>query len=186
VDSDVANVHLSADGSRMSCEYTGKKSILGDPKVDVTYKGDQVIIKVREINNWRRIAPLNISRGNLVLNIPSKLLDLVQIETQVGKIDVTYSSEIKELTLNSDVGTINVDSFKGELLNIDSNVGSINLGTIDGKINIASGVDRVKIADLSNMKGKNNIKTKNGSIKVGVPSENLNEVGLHIGLSTLN
>ncbi|MDM5224193.1 DUF4097 family beta strand repeat-containing protein [Peribacillus sp. NJ11] len=181
VDSDVVNVHLSSDGSRMDLEYTGKKSILGDPQVDVTYEGDQVVIKVREVNNWRRIAPINTSRGNLVLNVPSKLMDQVQIRTGVGKIDVRYPSEIKELTLNSDVGTINVDSFKGESLNVSSNVGTINLGTIDGNINVDSLVGRIKIEDLSNMKGKNNIKSNNGTIKVGIPGEKtLNEVGLNI------
>ncbi|MCK2004386.1 DUF4097 family beta strand repeat-containing protein [Peribacillus frigoritolerans] len=185
VDSDVVNVHLSSDGSRMDLEYTGKKSILGDPNVDVTYEGDQVVIKVREVNNWRRIAPINTSRGNLVLNIPSKLMDQVQISTGVGKIDVRYPSEIKELTLNSDVGTINVDYFKGEFLNVSSNVGTINLGTIDGNINVDSLVGRIKIADLSNMKGKNNIKSNNGTIKVGIPGEkNLNEVGLNISTKT--
>ncbi|MFE4814273.1 hypothetical protein ACFQ9Y_24615 [Peribacillus simplex] len=185
VDSDVVNVHLSSDGSRMDLEYTGKKSILGDPKVDVTYEGDQVVIKVREVNNWRRIAPINTSRGNLVLNIPSKLMDQVQISTGVGKIDVRYPSEIKELTLNSDVGTINVDYFKGEFLNVSSNVGTINLGTIDGNINVDSLVGRIKIADLSNMKGKNNIKSNNGTIKVGIPGEKtLNEVGLNISTKT--
>ncbi|MEJ9233446.1 DUF4097 domain-containing protein [Peribacillus butanolivorans] len=185
VDSDVVNVHLSSDGSRMDFEYTGKKSILGDPNVDVTYEGDQVVIKVREVNNWRRIAPINTSRGNLVLNIPSKLMDQVQISTGVGKIDVRYPSEIKELTLNSDVGTINVDYFKGEFLNVSSNVGTINLGTIDGNINVDSLVGRIKIADLSNMKGKNNIKSNNGTIKVGIPGEKtLNEVGLNISTKT--
>lgn len=185
VDSDVVNVHLSSDGSKMDLEYTGKKSILGDPKVDVTYEGDQVVIKVREVNNWRRIAPINTSRGNLVLNIPSKLMDQVQISTGVGKIDVRYPSEIKELTLNSDVGTINVDYFKGEFLNVSSNVGTINLGTIDGNINVDSLVGRIKIADLSNMKGKNNIKSNNGTIKVGIPGEKtLNEVGLNISTKT--
>ncbi|MFA1712702.1 hypothetical protein ACDX66_13385 [Peribacillus frigoritolerans] len=185
VDSDVVNVQLISDGSRMDLEYTGKKSILGDPNVDVTYEGDQVVIKVREVNNWRRIAPINISRGNLVLNIPSKLMDQVQISTGVGKIDVRYPSEIKELTLNSDVGTINVDYFKGEFLNVSSNVGTINLGTIDGNINVDSLVGRIKIADLSNMKGKNNIKSNNGTIKVGIPGEKtLNEVGLNISTKT--
>ncbi|MGE7907656.1 hypothetical protein ACQKNS_25170 [Peribacillus sp. NPDC094092] len=185
VDSDVVNVHLSSDGSRMDLEYTGKKSILGDPKVDVTYEGDQVVIKIREVNNWRRIAPINTSRGNLFLNIPSKLMDQVQISTGVGKIDVRYPSEIKELTLNSDVGTINVDYFKGEFLNVSSNVGTINLGTIDGNINVDSLVGRIKIADLSNMKGKNNIKSNNGTIKVGIPGEKtLNEVGLNISTKT--
>ncbi|WP_010275544.1 DUF4097 family beta strand repeat-containing protein [Paenibacillus senegalensis] len=179
IDGDIADIHLVGVSSKSGIQYNGKKLGLGNPAVDIGYKGDQAWIKVRERALLRSINPFKLSRGRLVISVPFEFMELVQIKTGLGKIDVKYANPIKELILKSDLGIINVDSFTGACLHASTNVGTINLGKIDGSVHITSSVGRVNIADLS-MKGKNIIKTKNSSIIVGVPNENLNEVGLNI------
>lgn len=66
------------------------------------------------------IVPGSTKRGELVLNIPSRLLEHVQINTRNGNITAKNVSEINQLSLSSSVGNIIVDSFKGDDLNIEA------------------------------------------------------------------
>ncbi|MFE4243195.1 DUF4097 family beta strand repeat-containing protein [Peribacillus butanolivorans] len=185
VDSDISNIVLVKGDSNMNIEYSGQKSFLGNPKIDIVYNKDQAIIKVKALpNKWMYILPGNVRRGKLILNIPAKLLEHVQIKTQNGNIDVKDLSEVNRLSLNSNVGNINVDSFKGESVNIEAKNGSIKLGTVDGEVKIKNQTGNLNSLVLSDIKGKNNIKLSNGSAKITLPNElDLNDIGFNISAS---
>lgn len=185
VDSDISNILLVTGDSKINVEYTGRQLFLGSPKIDIVYNENQATIKVNAIQNKWMYLLLGIrQRGKLVLNIPPKLLEQVQINTRNGNIDVKNVNDVNRLFLSSNVGNINVDSFKGESVNIDAKNGSINLGTVDGQVNIKNQTGNLQGLTFSDMKGKNNITLSNGNVKLTLPSElALNDIGLNISTS---
>ncbi|WP_416825441.1 DUF4097 family beta strand repeat-containing protein [Ectobacillus polymachus] len=185
VDSDISNILLVTGDSNMNVGYASQKSFLGNPKIEIVYDQNQATIKVNAIpKKWMYLVPGIIQRGKVVLNIPPKLLEQVEINTRNGNIDVKNESDVNKLFLSSNVGNINVDSFKGESLNIDAKNGSINLGTVDGEVNIKNRTGNLKGLTFSDMKGKNNITLSNGNVKITLPSElALNDIGFNISTS---
>ncbi|MBE1557115.1 DUF4097 family beta strand repeat-containing protein [Sporosarcina limicola] len=182
VDSDISNILLSASDSTSTIEYTGEKSSLGSPEIEVVYNEGQAIIKVKAIpKKWMSFLPGTRKKGALVLNIPPELLDSIQISTGVGNIDVGNLNKVNRLSLNSNVGNINVDSFKGTSLNINAKNGAISLGEIDGTVNIKNQTGNLHSLIFTDIKGKNTIKLSNGKVKLTLPSEiKLDDLGLTI------
>lgn len=182
VDSDISNIVLVQGDSNMNIKYTGQKSFLGTPKINIVYNNDQAIINVKAIpNKWMYILPGNVKRGELILSIPSALLEQVQINTQNGNIDVKDISEVNNLALNSRVGNIHVDSFNGKSVDIGAKNGSIKLGTIQGEVKIKNQTGNLNSLVLSDIKGKNIIKLANGSVKITLPNKSgFKDIGFNI------
>jgi hypothetical protein len=179
VDADVSNIVAISGDSKMNIEYTSQKSLFGNPKIDIVYEKDRAIIKVKA--KWINIVT---KRGELVLNLPPRILEHVQIKTRNGNIDVKNLSEVNRLSLSSSVGNINVDSFKGESLNIEAKNGSMNIGAVDGEVNIKNRIGSLNSLNFSDIKGKNNINLSNGNVKITLPNGlKSNKVGLNISTS---
>lgn len=188
IDSDIANVHISTSDSKdpnIRVEYRGGSNFLADPEIDIISEKGQASIKLKAIHKkWMYLVPKR-NRGEVLLKVPHKLLEKIQINTGNGNIDVKNLSGVNELVLGSKVGNISVDSFQGESLGIDAKNGSINLGLVDGEVNVNNQTGNLKALTFSEIKGKNNIKLSNGSAKVILP----NGVALHeiaINISTKN
>ncbi|MBK3493876.1 DUF4097 family beta strand repeat protein [Viridibacillus sp. YIM B01967] len=179
VDADVSNIVAVSGDSKMNIEYTSQKSLFGNSKIDIVYEKDRAIIKVKA--KWINIVT---KRGELVLNLPPRILEHVQIKTRNGNIDVKNLSEVNRLSLSSSVGNINVDSFKGESLNIEAKNGSMNIGAVDGEVNIKNRIGSLNSLNFSDIKGKNNINLSNGNVKITLPNGlKSNKVGLNISTS---
>lgn len=186
IDSDLSNIKLISKDSDFYIEYQGEKSFLGEPIVDITYTDDKAIINVLSFNNtWKKMLPGKKNIGNLLLNIPPRLLDELHLVTKNGDIVVDDITEVKRLSLISDVGTIGLNSFQGEFLNIESGNGSINLGEVKGQINIRNKVGSLKSLALKSVKGENNIKISNGNVKVELP-KGIETDDIALNISTKN
>lgn len=180
VQSDLTNIHVISNHSDLFIKYQGEKTIFGEPKIEVSYIHDKAIISVFTNSiGWRKFLPGKKNRGNLVINIPPQLLEEIHLETKNGNIDAGQITEVNQLSLISNVGTIRLDDFQGGLLNVKSGNGSIYLGEVDGQINIRNKVGSLKSLILKNIYGKNTIDVSNGDVKVKLPDE-MNEVGLNI------
>jgi len=182
VDADISNIVIVTDEQMMNVKYTGQKSLVGSPSMDIIYEKDQAIIKVKAIQKkWMTIVPGSTKRGELVLNIPSRLLEHAQINTRNGNITAKNVSEINQLSLSSSVGNIIVDSFKGENLNIEAKNGSIKIGSVDGTVNIKNQTGSLKGLIFTHIKGKNKIKLSNGNVHIALPKElEMNEISFNI------
>lgn len=188
IDSDIANIHISTSDSQDSnirVEYRGESTFLADPEIDIISEKGQATIKLKAIHKkWMYLVPKR-SRGELLLKIPPILLEQIQINTGNGNIEVKNLSEVNELILGSKVGNINIDSFQGKTLGIDAKNGSINLGLVDGEVNINNQTGSLKGLTFSEIKGKNNIKLSNGSVKLNLPS-GVDLHGVATNISTKN
>ncbi len=186
IKTDFSNIKLISTDSDFYIEYQGEKSFLKEPSIDVTYTNDKAIISVLTFNKtWKKVLPGKNNRGNILLNIPAHLLDGIHLETKNGNIDVNHIAEVSRLSLISDVGTIKLNSFQGEFLNIESGNGSVYLGEVNGQINIKNKVGSLKSLVLKNVKGENNIKISNGNVKVELP-KGIKTENIGINISTKN
>lgn len=180
VNADLSNIKVISDHSDLSIEYQGEKNIFGEPNIDITYSNNKATINVVTIDKgWKKILPGKRNRGNIVLNIPPRYLDEMQLETKNGNIDVNQIAEISQLSLIADTGTIRLNSFQGGLLNVKAGNGSIYLGEVEGQINIINKVGSLKDLVLKGVQGENKIKISNGSVKVKLPNDTTN-IGLNI------
>lgn len=182
LNADFSNIKIVSQSPDLSINIQGKKTLLGEPKIDITYSKDKAIINVLTFNKfWKKILPGKIGKSNILLNIPPSLLEDIHMATNIGNIDVDQVTGAIRLSLISGVGTIRMNSFQGELLNINAGNGSIHLGEVDGQINIRNKVGSLKSLVLKNMKGKNNIKISNGNVKVQLPDmKKMDDIGLNI------
>ncbi|MEY8738073.1 DUF4097 family beta strand repeat-containing protein [Bacillales bacterium AN1005] len=182
LNSDFSNIKLVSNSPDLCIEIQGQKTILGEPKIDITYSKDKAIINVLTINkDWKKVLPGKRNKSNILLNIPAGLLEDIHLETKNGNIDVDQVTGASRLSLSSDVGTIRMNTFQGELLNINSGNGSIHLGEVDGQINIRNKVGSLKSLVLKNINGENNIKISNGNVKVQLPDMiKIDDIGLNI------
>ncbi|MGE7920929.1 DUF4097 family beta strand repeat-containing protein [Viridibacillus sp. NPDC093762] len=172
VDADISNIVIVTGGPMMNVRYKGQKSFVGSPSMDIVYEKDQAIIKLKAIQKkWMTIVPGLTKRGELILNIPTGLLEHVQINTRNGNITAKNVSEINQLSFSSSVGNINVDSFKGEVLNIEAKNGSIKIGSVDGAVNIKNQTGSLKSLVFTHIKGKSKIKLSNGNVHITLPKE---------------
>lgn len=170
LNTDFSNIKLVSNSPDLYIDIQGQKTILGEPTFDITYSKNEAIINVLTINKgWKKILPSKRSKSDILLNIPPGMLEDIHLETKNGNIDVDHITGVSRLSLTSDVGTIGMNSFQGELLNINSGNGSIQLGEIDGQINIRNKVGSLKSLVLKNINGKNNITISNGNVKVQLP-----------------
>lgn len=180
VQSDLSNIQVISNHSDLFIEYQGEKTTFGEPKIDISYIHDKAIISVFTNGiGWKKFLPIKTQRGNLVLNIPPQLVEELHLETKNGNIDIGQITGINQLSLISNVGTIRLDNFQGELLNVKSGNGSIYLGEVDGRINIRNKVGSLKSLTLKSIKEENTIDVSNGNVKVKLPN-GMEEVGLNI------
>lgn len=49
VDADISNIVIVTGEQMMKVKYTGQKSLVGSPSMDIVYEKDQAIIKVKAI-----------------------------------------------------------------------------------------------------------------------------------------
>lgn len=180
--SDISNVVLAVTETNMSFEYTGEKSFLGEPEIEIDYHSGHAFIKVKAIpKNWMKIFPTTRKRGTLRLNIPSKLLEEIHITTGQGNIDVESMDSINQLTLSSNVGKVKIDSFTGGSLAIKLKNGSINLGEINSEVTIENQTGNLNSLTFATLKGDNNINLSNGNVKITLPTEVIDlDIGLNI------
>ncbi|MFD2115054.1 DUF4097 family beta strand repeat-containing protein [Paenibacillus yanchengensis] len=182
LNSDFSNIKLVSNSSDLYIDIQGQKTILGEPNIDITYSKDKAIINVLTINKfWKKLLPSLRNKSEIVLNVPPGLLADIQLETKNGKIDVEQVTGASRLSLTSDVGTIRMNNFQGELLNINAGNGSIHLGEVDGQINIRNKVGSLKSLVLKSINGINNINIANGNVKVQLPNvTQIDDIGLNI------
>lgn len=186
VDADVSNVVIVTSDSDLNVQYAGQKSFVGTSDMNIVYDKDQAIIKVRALQKrWMTVIPGSTKRGELLLNIPPRLLEEVQINTQNGNIDVKNLSEVNRLKLNSSVGKININSFKGNKLDIEAKNGSINIGSVDAEVNIKNRTGNLNSLEFTDIKGKNTIKLSNGHAKITLPND-IEMADLSLNIATKN
>lgn len=186
VNADLSNIKVTSNHSDLSIEYQGEKSLFGEPSIDITYSNNKALINVVTIDKgWKKFLPVKISRGNIVLNIPPRFLEEMHLETKNGNIDMNEITEISQLSLIAEIGSIRLDSFQGGLLNVKTGNGSIYLGEVEGQINISNKVGSLKSLVLKTVKGENEIKISNGNVKVKLPNET-NNIGLNISTKNGN
>lgn len=180
--SDISNVELAVTETNLSFEYTGEKSFLGEPEIEIDYHSGHAFIRIKAIpKNWMKMLPAARKTGTLRLHIPSKILEEVHITTGQGNIDVESMDSINRLTLSSNVGNVKIDSFTGESLDIKLKNGSINLGEINSEITIKNQTGNLNSLTFATLKGENSINLSNGDLKVTLPTEVMQlDVGLNI------
>ena len=180
--SDISNVVLAVAETNMSFEYTGEKSLLGEPEIEIDYHSGHAFIKLKAIpKNWMKILPATRKKGTLRLNIPSKLLEEIHVTTGQGNIDVESMDSINQLTLSSNVGNVKIDSFTGGSLAITLKNGSISLGEINSEVTIKNRTGNLNSLTFAALKGENNINLSNGNVKITLPTEVLYpDLGLNI------
>ncbi len=184
VNTDLANIELISNHSDLYIEFQGQKTLFGSPQIDITYDNDKALISVLTNNkNWKKLLPGIRTRGNIILNIPPKFLEEINLETKNGNINIDHIAEISRLSLISDVGTIRMNRFQGGFLNVEAKNGSINLGEVDGQINIKNQVGGLNNIVLKRVQGENTIKVSNGNVKVKIPN---GTEGIGLNVSTKN
>ncbi|MDQ0216231.1 hypothetical protein J2S13_002671 [Oikeobacillus pervagus] len=182
LNSDFSNIKVVSADPDLYIDFQGQETIFGEPNIDITYSEDKAVINVLTFNKgWKKTLPGKRKRSEILLNIPPGFLDEIHLRTKNGNIDVDQVVEVSRLSLISDVGMIRMNSFQGELLNIESGNGSINLGEVNGQINIKNKVGNLKSLTLRSVKGENTIKISNGNVKVQLPKETkTDDIGLNI------
>lgn len=184
IDTDVADIKVTSEGSELQVTFKGNKPFFKNPSLKVTNNDGEVEIK-GIIGKWLNIIPGTHSKGEMIINIPPNIVQSVQIHTGVGNIHLEDMTGLDELTLASNVGRIQLDSFKGNRLNINAKNGSIELGEIDGEVHVKNRIGKIKVAKLLTIKGESTIASGNGTIKLTLPSDE-NGLGYGLNLETKN
>ncbi|MBB6453815.1 DUF4097 and DUF4098 domain-containing protein YvlB [Salirhabdus euzebyi] len=100
------------------------------------------------------------------VSIPKGLLSYVEVESDVGKIDIE-EIEVTELFVSNDVGEVGIDKFVGEKATIRTNVGKVNVKSAVGKIEIESDTGEVELT-MEAITEDVNIKSDIGEVVVNV------------------
>lgn len=178
--SDLSNIKITSAHPDLFIDFHGQETIFGKPSMNITYDKDKAVINVLTFDKgWKKLIPGKRQRGQIVLNIPPGSLKEIHVETKNGDIEVDQVTEASRLSLISDVGRIQMNSFQGELLNVEAGNGSVHLGEVDGQINIRNKVAPLKSLVLKSVKGENHIKVSNGNVTIQLP-EKMDDIGLNI------
>ena len=168
--SDFSDIQLVGNKSEFSIELHGKKSLFSKPLVQVSYEGDKAYININILNKgWKKYLPGRKNKAKLVVNIPSRMLDSIELKNQNGNIDIGNMSEMSRLSIHSLVGNIGLSSFQGELLSIKSNNGSLSIGKVNAQVNIDNKVGGIKSLELLSVQGANHISISNGNVHLQLP-----------------
>lgn len=170
--SDFSDLKVVTDKPDLSLELNGKKSLLSTPSVQVKEEGDKAYISINILNKgWKKYLPGRKMRAKLTLNIPSGMIDTLEITNQNGKTEIGQITDLRLLSINSEVGSIQLSSFQGGKLAIKSNNGSVSLGKVSAQVNIDNKVGGIKSFELLRVQGENYLKVSNGNVHIQLPKE---------------
>ena len=139
------------------------KVVKSETKVEVVVReSNKFFIQIPFVNSGIQ------SERILDVSIPKSLLDKLEVNTNVGEIDIE-GVEPTELYANSDVGEIYVNQYSGNG-NYVTDVGNIELENISGKTNAETDTGDIDIA-LIDMKDDLELRSDIGELKVTFAEE---------------
>lgn len=183
---DVAHVEL-VSGNTDSFEVTwdGTVETKKQPVVDIVEKGDTLSVTIQSDKKHFKIMSHSkrISSLKVTIALPKRQLKEVTIQSQVGKIDIDHGN-MKKLTSTSNVGDISIQHTSTESINVRSDVGAIRVDDSTGMLRAQTNLGKIDI-QASEINNDMELETDVGhiSLKVSTVPDNVS-FDLHSDLGT--
>lgn len=162
-ESDQIDIKLHGSVAEKLKDQIKFKVVKSETKVEVVVReSNKFFIQIPFVNSGLQ------SERILDVSIPKSLLDKLEVNTNVGEIDIE-GVEPTELYVNSDVGEIYVNQYSGNG-NYVTDVGDIELKNISGKTKAETDTGDIDIA-LTDMKDDLELRSDIGELKVTFAEE---------------
>lgn len=165
---DVANIYLKpAKGKQVNVELMGNTT--RKIKTAFTTSTDQ---RTLEISVEQKKKLFNIDSGfnsdslDLLVYLPEKMYDTLNINTDLGTISSDYKITTKNATFITDLGNIELTGFEGETITAETSLGEIIMKEINATFQFQADKGDIELLSVDNLTGTNSIRTDLGNANV--------------------
>jgi DUF4097 and DUF4098 domain-containing protein YvlB len=163
---------IPTDSTTTTIEYIGKKrkNAKFDFNADVT--NETLVVNFKEKRwNFLRL-DLSFSKIELLVKIPKKQYDLIQVNSNNGKISAKNLA-VKNISLKTDNGNIELKNIDAVSTNVQSNNGKIIFEQVNGEVLGKTDNGRIMLV-TNNLERPIDLITDNGRIEITTTTEPTN------------